>query len=407
MSENMSPAGTSGISRASSAMTRQTALITRSRRAAVRWPVSLTLHPDFSVRCQPPQGVPTHDPHGVFDGRNGDRGKQEPPVWRRGFGSLNDLNGKRRGSARRWRQQDGTNLHVGDAFLAPVRRLAFADLGPLAQARDRKFPMPLNRRGADAVEQLLRFRQLPAVPGAHQNDCRGAAARRTFRRSPLPGTLTSCVPSSRLGAAVIHRADLRSSGSLSLPGRGASNSSFSRPSGKPASSTAIVVWKPGGLGAGLVVLCPGRRTAHASRSSGRCRPEGTEPRVRPERAFLVRRQDVFRRDRPRLVARPTNGKTPSLPPCSRPPPPRRERAAPPPGHGRCRPGASPDACLPTAHLRTRSRPNTRATTPRRPAPEGPAGRLAPPGNPGSYISFTDSAASPFRSCRPRPRVVPT
>ncbi len=124
----------------------------------------------------PPQGVPTHDPHGVFDGRNGDRGEQEPfdrfgPFRRLRLADVNDLNGKRRGSARRRRQGDGpiADLHIGDAFLAPVRRLAFADLGPLAQARDRKFPVPLNRRGADAVEQLLRFRQLPAMLGAHQN----------------------------------------------------------------------------------------------------------------------------------------------------------------------------------------------------------------------------------------------
>ena len=51
---------------------------------------------------------------------------------------VNDLNGKRRGSARR--QQDGTDLRVGDAFLASVGRLAFTDLGPLAQATSFRRP---------------------------------------------------------------------------------------------------------------------------------------------------------------------------------------------------------------------------------------------------------------------------
>ena len=46
--------------------------------------------------------------------------------------------GKRRGSARR--QQDGTDLRVGDAFLASVGRLAFTDPGPLAQATSFRRP---------------------------------------------------------------------------------------------------------------------------------------------------------------------------------------------------------------------------------------------------------------------------
>ena len=203
-----------------------TALITRSRRAAVWWPVSSTSH--FSDRCQSSiRHLRAYQSTiRIASSRNGDRRNH----WFGAFGRfrlahVNDLNGKRRGSARR--QQDGTDLRVGDAFLASVGRLAFTDLGPLAQARDHKFPTALDRCGADAVEQLLRFRQFPAVPGAHQNNCRDAAARRTFRRSPLPVTLISCVPSSRRAASAhsrsprSHRADLRSSGSLFLPGRGA------------------------------------------------------------------------------------------------------------------------------------------------------------------------------------------
>ena len=107
MSENMSSAGPFGVSRASRAMMRHDC-VDHALETPLRWPVSSTLHPDFSARCQPPQGVPTHDPQGVFDGRNGDCGEQEPPVWRRGFGSLNDLNGKRRGPRRR--QGDGADL---------------------------------------------------------------------------------------------------------------------------------------------------------------------------------------------------------------------------------------------------------------------------------------------------------
>ena len=49
---NGNSAGSFGVLRASSVMMQHAALITRSRRAAVRPPVSLTSRPDFGARCQ-------------------------------------------------------------------------------------------------------------------------------------------------------------------------------------------------------------------------------------------------------------------------------------------------------------------------------------------------------------------
>ena len=157
------------------------------------------------------------------------------------------------------------------------------------------------------------------------------------------------------------------------------HSSFNKPGGKPASSTAVR--RSGGPGAGLVAPRP----SHCARAAKfRSVPwHKTVFRVCPKRALLVRRQDVFRRDRPRFVARTASGPVTAA-------------MFPPAAAEKGERGASAWTCaLSTRRLArrlspngaSRSRPNSRVTVLRRPAPGRPAGHSAPPGNPAQARTY--------------------
>ena len=129
----------------------------------------------------------------------------------------------------------------------------------------------------------------------------------------------------------------------------------------------------------LVWLRHARRTAHAPRSSGQCRGtkpySGSAPSVRSlcgARMFFGVTAPGSSRGRQAVR---------SLPPCFRPLP--RENAALPP----CALSTRRLARRLSPNGASRTRPNSRVTVLRRPAPGRPAGHSTPPGNPAQARTY--------------------